>query len=841
MCDTVFLKKFFLLITVLISSILLASPTVSYGGYLAQLQIEYKGGSRHIGRLNLLMPIWQNSTQLFYFDTIGMITNSPVKEFNLGTGYRKISNFASTPIIIGGYIFGDVKETPHKKAAYQLTGGLELLSAAGEMRINTYLPIGKKEFLITGETGLQHDDTNIYFKRSDKLENILGGFDLEIGHKIPKTVVSVYGTFYHFHNDSIKINGGRARLECKPNSWIVFGGEYSYDNERKNKWYANIAIRLNLLSTKHNNQTPFSITSKMVQMPIRDIDIITVDREIEGTSIIATQVTTAAELRHAIKEEGKTAIVITEDIDFGGQTIVDDYSPITTTFKNGKIMGVKVIREGNIITRVFYHPMKLSNYRVRQQTNSPILYSYNGNNLNLAGALFPHIENTEIAFLILDNWSVDSTAGSGSGLVGHANNSFIHHIENRANLTSDQSAGIVWYADGKSIIENNINKGRLATEDTYGIAYVLNDNTIARKNINSGAIAGLDAAGIVRNILKNSIVEDNINEGFISGERGSGIVATALENSRVHGNINQSQANISGQKASGIIKLAGDNAIISNNKNLANIFGLAGSGIILYGNDHVTIESNINSGNIYGQSSAGIVSVLLKDSIAKNNINHGEIAGPGTAGIAINSLMRSIVENNFNNGIISTRKGSGIIRQARDNATIRDNINQLQATISGPQAAGIIQSGANNTIISNNINYANILGDEAAGIIIEGTDRTTIAGNINSGELTGSRTGGIAFRLYQYIVIEGNRNQGQISGQGAAGISFILDDNAVARNNINTGVVSGPLTSGIILRLVGTPTLDNNTNLGNVVGHHSNGIVLNNYTGILLPGTNSTV
>ena len=589
-------------------------------GYTYQFQAEYKGGSRHIGRLNLFAPVWQKGNQLIHIDTIGMISKSPVKELNVGAGYRRMTKILSFPVIVGGYAFGDIKKTPNKNTAYQITGGFEVLGTKGEFRANGYLPVGKKEFTLSSstETDIFHDGSNIYFGdiTRKKVEKILGGFDLEAGYKLPRLPVNIYAGFYHFGKDSVSINGGRARLEYKPLNWLVAGGEYSYDKERDHTWFLNLAVRLKLTGTP-DTHSPFSLKGKMTQMSVRDMDIMTAVRDTQETSPdtrLAAQVTNPDELERAIKS-GKP-IAITADIDFGGEVVGYRYASPSAPIKNGVIAGVKVTKQGGKITSVEFSQVKLSNYTVQQQVGSPVVHNFNGmQDINLAGALFPWVENTKLSYLTLDNWQIDNAAGSGSGLVGYCKNCVIRNLVNMRDIDDDNSSGIIQVADNTRIVDCK-NHGEISGDNSAGIASILSNDARAESNANSGEISGVYSAGIAFILSNDARAESNTNSGEISGNNSAGIALAAQGGAVVDGNTNSGE--ISGNNSAGIVAMAINSATVSENTNNGNI-GTNGSGIIhQITSDTNTVANNTNTGTVAAGGSPIVSSNIAGIDVSTN-------------------------------------------------------------------------------------------------------------------------------------------------------------------------------------------------------------------------------
>ncbi len=710
------LKTFF-------TGIILVWPLISNAYFYHQIQTEYKAGSRHIGRLNILTSLYGTSKNLLYIDAIGVITSKDTKEGNLGLGYRHIVSMNSVPFIAGSYLFYDARKTQNNNIGHQITGGIELLNTFGEFRINGYFPVGKKTFTLNTQDGVVHDNTNIYFGKKNRVEKILGGFDVEAGAKIPRLPINAYISFYHFSRNSVKVNGVRPRVEYKPLRWLVAGGEYSYDKIRKHNWYLSIGTRIAISSNSNKLHSPFTIKGKITQPPIRDIDIMTADTDEFQDIKIATIVTSAEGLKKAI-QDGKTEIVIINDIDFQGEVITNQYGSLSAPIKNTKIAGVKVTKSGNTILKTEFHPVSLLNYTVQQAVGAQVIVNIGGIDYTAPGGLFPYIESTEISYLITNNVVVDdSGAHIGSHLVGFAKNSHIHHIENKSIVSTECATGVVWFADN-STIENNINNGAITSREGTGIAFILYNGSKARDNKNYGAIEGENASGIAGLLANSSTAEDNKNFSGITGDGAVGI--------------------------SGVLR--------SKSKLLR----------------------NENFGTIWGDEAAGITALLRDDSLAQDNKNYGSIAGDNS-GIANELSGTAVAQGNINNGEVLGANATGTIKFLTENSEALKNINN--GTISADNASGIIFEISDTAKAKDNINNGTVSGDNSAGVIYRMGNTSKAISNKNTSVISGNLSAGLIGGLNDNAIAENNANTGQVTGFGSTGTILLTVPTATSTNN----------------------------------------------------------
>ncbi len=79
---------------------------VALANYQPQIESSFKAGNhRNIGRLSMLMPLWQRSDKLFYFNSIGMLDSKSAKELNLALGYRQIHKESISIVSLPRYAF----------------------------------------------------------------------------------------------------------------------------------------------------------------------------------------------------------------------------------------------------------------------------------------------------------------------------------------------------------------------------------------------------------------------------------------------------------------------------------------------------------------------------------------------------------------------------------------------------------------------------------------------------------------------------------------------------------------------------------------------------------------
>ena len=121
---------------------------------------------------------------------------------------------------------------------------------------------------------------------------------------------------YFFRTKDVTVAGPRLRADVYLLNWLSLNAEYQYDKERNSSYYLGAKIRF----TTGTINSPFNLRSKMTQIPVRDVDVVSLVREeITEDRVQAVEVTTFNELVDAL-ERNLDEIVITEDLD--GNTTV---------------------------------------------------------------------------------------------------------------------------------------------------------------------------------------------------------------------------------------------------------------------------------------------------------------------------------------------------------------------------------------------------------------------------------------------------------------------------------------------------------------------------------------
>jgi len=318
------------------------------------LDVEGKLGShRHLGEVDVFIPILQNKNTLFYTDIRYRLDNQDSREGNYGLGIRHI---LPSDWIIGGYTYYDRRKTPYNNYFSQITAGFEALSVDWDFRANVYIPTGKKSYLEESLSSVSFTCTDIMYAQGE--ERAMKGYDAEIGYRLPifdeskEQQIRVYAGGYRFYENNVpSIQGPRGRIDITfddisylwEGSRLTLGAEVQRDDVRGRQSFATLRIRIPFGNQKIKSapiQKLSAIEKRMTTPIIRDVDIVsqagvfevpkavTTDAKGNRIKFVKSDSTTGATLTSTIESAGENSTVVLSG-DFSG---VDSY----TSLKEGQ-------------------------------------------------------------------------------------------------------------------------------------------------------------------------------------------------------------------------------------------------------------------------------------------------------------------------------------------------------------------------------------------------------------------------------------------------------------------------------------------------------------------------
>jgi hypothetical protein len=257
-CSTARLRAFrhmLLGASALIGAGMLAAPAqAETGKWSPYFQIEAKPGSeRQIGRVEMALPLWQDSDSLLFLDARGLADLDDNYEGNLGIAYR---SYVDSGTIFGMNFFADYRDTAYEGLAVgQLGAGIELMTERFGFTANGYMPENKVE-LLQHDVSVDLASVTAQFGEA----RALPGFDAEISYGMPvfdspDNELRLFAGGYYFDAEHFEsVAGPRLRAELRlfdvaglpTGSRVVVGAEYTYDQQRDHQAFGLAQLRIPL-------------------------------------------------------------------------------------------------------------------------------------------------------------------------------------------------------------------------------------------------------------------------------------------------------------------------------------------------------------------------------------------------------------------------------------------------------------------------------------------------------------------------------------------------------------------------------------------------------------------
>ena len=254
---------------------------------------------------DLLIPLWNPGGRgLLFLNPRTAVTDHSAEEGNLGIGYRQL--LPNLDLILGVNAFFDYRDT--SAGNYRQWGfGLELLSPWIDARANYYDPENKK-LVVASETestsrqslrttaswsdvypedyGFYQDyvltrtlTTETFTRTFEQYQQPLGGFDLEVGLRLPLPVpaetaeVRIFAGGYDFNRDfGPDAKGWKARAELRLlSSLFLDAGAYENDDLTGSDWFAGARLSVPLdLAALSRGRNPFDTARSRLDRAPRD-------------------------------------------------------------------------------------------------------------------------------------------------------------------------------------------------------------------------------------------------------------------------------------------------------------------------------------------------------------------------------------------------------------------------------------------------------------------------------------------------------------------------------------------------------------------------------------------
>jgi hypothetical protein len=580
----------------------------------AHLDLEGKWGNRRaLGDIGLFAPLWQSATSLFFTDIRGRLDDQNSREGNFGLGLRHMLPGGWNAGIYGYY---DARRTGSDNFFQQATLGAELLSADFDLRVNGYLPFGKREYQTGGGAGgapfaqLTGGTLQIVTPGGQLVERALRGVDAEIGWRLPVFPVEslaqirAYAGGFWFDGEGLlrDIAGPRGRIEMSfeqpsgpwAGSRLTLGAEVQHDEVRGTNAFAVARLRIPLQPAERSARRLTPQEQRMTERVVRDVDVVT--GQVQKGS--GTQTVEAA-----VNVYNNTTVTDVVQVDAGdGQAALQneiDTRPVgSIVILNGGINGV-----ANAVT--------FNNGAA-------------GKTLLGGGAQLPvegAVSGTQVVFTAPGAaGSLNGTPGGGSGLV------------NFAGTTNSVVGGLT--------LANTANSG-------YGIYSVLSAGVTAFGN--TITTSGTSSFGVYvhQDSDTNRLIGNNITTAatsaygvLIQGNTGSSVIGNTITTAAAHGINFMTATNgsatgniVAASDGSGIAFLSGSNGgVVSGNfiqttGSGAGLFADASTGLTVAGN---TFGPSIAFEPIHASNAASFVTAASTCNI-DNSAAAQRCNGDGTA------------------------------------------------------------------------------------------------------------------------------------------------------------------------------------------------------------------
>jgi hypothetical protein len=648
------------------------------------------GNHRHISRSSLLLPLYSFNNSLVYFNGIAMFDSVAAKELNAGIGVRHLGKEE----IWGVFLHFDRRESKYVKYYHQITLGLEYFSSLLEFRLNGYMPLSDKHKLSLherdGEIRLFGDGRASIERHSTSLhDRALSGLDVELGLRVLSSPLTLYAGYYHFGFSGAKsVYGPRVRARLCISNNLSLSAELQRDIQRGLHGYLGLDIKLSL--GKDTVKDIHSLSEKMVSMPIRDIDIITVEEQSSTVNrkYASYQLIEDADSLDLSLKSGQSnkILLISRDIDYNN-TRIHAHAPL----KGVHIIGIS---DGDVTKLSKLKSGKHYKLKVSEDSAKRIITGYIVTKSPGSYGFFSELQDSYLANLRFTGAILAATATSPvGGVVGKATSSSFYNIELSSVIVSNQ-----------------------ANNKVGGIAGEIFKSTI-KHSVNHTAITAMSSwasGGIVGAAYTNSVISDCTNHGKVIGTKSLGGIAGELVNSTIKSSTNKAEIGKDDSGiAGGIVGGAQKKSLIEASNNFGKVIGKKMLGGIVGLIENSEVKNSSNKG-VIGSDKSGIVGGIsgfaIEESKLHENSNSGKVLGEKLiAGIAGYIETSSITKSHNTGDIIGNRKAGGIVGAAMIANHISDN--QSNCLITADKCIGGVVGWCefNNRITSNEI-YGKIEG-----------------------------------------------------------------------------------------------------------------------------------
>jgi len=257
-------------------------------------QLRYNGSGAGIDgntSVELRIPLNQTPENFFYLNPQVRIFNNGRIGSNLAVGYRSLNDVAK--YVLGGYLAYDNRDTG-SQFFQQISAGLEFFAEAWDMRLNTYLPVGKTNTQL-GETFLNSGSfqgSQFLVDRDRRFDAALGGVELEAGTIITTGDTGYLrpyvGTYYYTGTNSIGALGIKGGLGYYGD---LINAGLSIQNDRIFGTSILFNIGINLSNRSSKKATPPTLLERMNEPIARNSSVIVENQTVRDQLVAINPVT----------------------------------------------------------------------------------------------------------------------------------------------------------------------------------------------------------------------------------------------------------------------------------------------------------------------------------------------------------------------------------------------------------------------------------------------------------------------------------------------------------------------------------------------------------------------
>ena len=656
-------------------------------------QLRYNGRGAGIDgntSVELRIPLNQTPENFFYVNPQVRIFNNGRIGSNLIVGYRSLNDVAK--YILGGYFAYDNRDNG-VQFFQQVSAGLEFFAESWDLRLNSYLPVGKTNTQLS-ETILgtgNFQGNQFLINRDRRFDAAMGGVELEAG-SIINTGDSGYlrpyfGTYYYTATNSIGalgVKGGLSYFGDLVNAGI------SVQNDRIFGTSVLFNIGVNFSNRPARGVNPPTLLERMNE-PISRSSSVIVENQTVRDQLVALNSSTGQPYSFFVVADNTSGLSGTPNVTSfanfatavasagtaGENAIVYAYTPVGST---APTIGGFTIPSG---VKVF-------------SSAAPVIaLSYLTSVEGSVSSNLPLPANTGVYPVISD--TVTLASGKNQALVGFSVNK---------NVSTGASAGIIGNNNvNATIVYNKVTITAPATTlvGTSGRGIVLvgasGNTNVADNQVNNAIAEGIrldnvsGTAVIARNIVVNTIqptVQTNVEAGILV-RNNTGNVNLKIANNIVGNNVATAGINeIDGIEFS-LCRVYGDlpacaatataNVSITGNL-IRNITGAAdgADGIDINLGNRANATLTISSNTIDNIINKGISFGAVDGSVGTTTISNNNISNVGGAGIQVRvgetnvggetSIRAAVINNKLTNTETGTADDAAIIIRSQNASTL---------------------------------------------------------------------------------------------------------------------------------------------------------------------------